>query len=122
MNSTDFNSYDDQRNSNSRDSRDDDLLMQQVRAALTPMPSVDRRAIASILASVAQRRPTRVERLRARCEELLANFNISPSSPVRAALLISVAVMIGFVARGAMNTNRGTLTSNGTLTVWQRVS
>lgn len=112
MNSTDFNSYDDQRNSNSRDSRDDDLLMQQVRAALTPMPSVDRRAIASILASVAQRRPTRVERLRARCEELLANFNISPSSPVRAALLISVAVMIGFVARGAMNTNSGTLTSS----------
>ena len=112
MNSTDFNSYDDQRNSNSRDSRDDDLLMQQVRAALTPMPSVDRRAIASILATVAQRSPTPVERLRARCEELLANFNISTSSPVRAALLAGVAVVIGFVARGAMNTNSGTLTSS----------
>lgn len=88
-----------------RDMRDDDLLMQQVRAALVPMPSVDRRAIANILATVAQRKPTRIERLQMQWEDLLANFNISTSSLVRGAALASVAVAIGFVARGAINSN-----------------
>lgn len=84
------------------DARDDDLLMQQVRAALAPMPSVNRRAIANILATVAQRQPTRVQRLQAQWEELLANFNISTSSLLRGAAFASVAVVIGFVARGAI--------------------
>ncbi len=92
------------------DARDDDLLMQQVRAALAPMPSVDRRAIASILATVAQRKPTRIERLQARWEDLLAHFNISTSSLARGAALAGVAVVIGFVARGAINNDSATST------------
>lgn len=110
MNSNDANDRENRANQRDsfetkRDMRDDDLLMQQVRAALAPMPSVNRRAIANILATVAQRKPTRIERLQMQWEELLANFNISTSSLVRGAALASVAVVIGFVARGAINSN-----------------
>lgn len=47
---------------------EDDLLLRQVRAALTPMPAVDRRAIAQILTAVADRKRTPWQRFLGRFE------------------------------------------------------
>jgi len=82
------------------ESRDDDLLLRQVRAALTPMPEVDRRAIASILAAVADRKPSRLERIR---DSIAFTFDrwMAVTSPLtRGIALAAAALTIGFVARG----------------------
>ncbi len=87
---------------------DDDVLLQQVRAALTPMPDVDRRAIADILAAVAHRQPTRWERMRAWWEDANGRIGIATSPFARGAALAAVALMIGFVGRGALTSPDGT--------------
>jgi len=90
------------RDLSSRDVRDDDVLMQQVRAALTPMPTVDRRAIASILTTVAQRRTSRVERWRAWFDLRLDDLRLATSPLSRGMALATMAVVVGFVARGSI--------------------
>ena len=80
--------------------RDDDLLLRQVRAALTPMPDVDRRAIASILAAVAARRPSRIERLRASIAFTFDRWLAVTSPLARGTALAAAALTIGFVSRG----------------------
>ncbi len=87
---------------------DDDVLLQQVRAALAPLPDVDRRAIANILSAVAHRKPTRLQRLRVWWEDLTGQIGVATSPFVRGAALAAVALTIGFVARGALPTRSGT--------------
>jgi hypothetical protein len=82
------------------ESRDDDLLLRQVRAALTPMPEVDRRAIASILAAVADRKPTRLARMRASIAFTFDRWMAVTSPLARGTALAAAALTIGFVARG----------------------
>ena len=79
---------------------DDDLLLRQVRAVLTPMPAVDRRHIAQILAAANARRRTPLQRLSARLEELLEWWRFSTPPLARGATLAVAALTIGFVARG----------------------
>ncbi len=82
------------------DAGDDEMLLRQVRAALTPMPDVDRRAIADILAAVATRRPTRLARLRASMAFTFDRWMAVTSPLTRGAALAAAALTIGFVARG----------------------
>lgn len=82
------------------EARDDDQLLRQVRAALTPMPAVDRRAIADILAAVAARKPTRIERLRASLAFRVDRWLAVTSPLARGSALAAAALVIGFVARG----------------------
>jgi hypothetical protein len=89
--------------SRDRESREDDLLLRQVRAALTPMPEVDRRAIASILAAVADRKPTRIERLRASIAFTFDRWMAVTSPLARGTALAAAALTIGFVARGYLS-------------------
>lgn len=81
---------------------DDDVLLQQVRAALSPVPSVNRRAIASILAAVAHRKPTRVQRLRIRWAAALEQWQRMTTPMTRGFALAGLAVVVGFVARGTL--------------------
>ncbi len=87
------------------DQRDDDVFLRQVRAALAPMPTVGRRAIADILTAVAQRKPTRTQRLRMHLDALLDQLRMSTSPLTRGVALASAALAIGFVARGALQSN-----------------
>jgi hypothetical protein len=79
---------------------DDDLLLRQVRAVLTPMPEVDRRAIASIMAAVAERKRTPWQRFVARWEGALEWWRFSTPPLARGTALAAAALTIGFVARG----------------------
>jgi len=88
---------------------DDDVLLQQVRAALTPMPEVDRRAIARILTAVVHRQPTRVERLRAWWDHVTGRIGVATSPFARGVALAAAALTIGFVARGALPSRNGTI-------------
>jgi hypothetical protein len=81
---------------------DDELLLRQVRAVLTPMPEVDRRAIAAIMTAVAQRKRTPWQRFVARWEAALEWWRFDTPALARGALLAAVALTIGFVARGSL--------------------
>ncbi|MFN9201966.1 MAG: isoamylase early set domain-containing protein [Gemmatimonas sp.] len=83
-------------------SADHDLLLRQVRAVLTPMPEVNRRAVASIMAAVAERRGTPWQRVVARWEYAVEWWRFSTSPLARGASLAAAALTIGFVARGYM--------------------
>jgi hypothetical protein len=79
---------------------DDDLLLRQVRAVLTPTPAVDRRAIAQILAATTGRQRTARERLLSRLAMGLEWWRFSSPPLARGASLAAAALTIGFVARG----------------------
>lgn len=79
---------------------DDELLLRQVRAVLTPMPEVDRRAIAAIMTAVAQRKRTPWQRFVARWEAALEWWRFDTPALARGASLAAAALTIGFVARG----------------------
>lgn len=79
---------------------DDELMLAQVKAVLTPMPEVDRRHIAQILAAAQQRKRTPVQRLFGRLEEALEWWRFSTPPLARGASLAAAALTIGFVARG----------------------
>lgn len=79
---------------------DDELLLRQVRAVLTPMPDVDRRAIAAIMTAVAQRKRTPWQRFVARWEAALEWWRFDTPALARGASLAAAALTIGFVARG----------------------
>jgi hypothetical protein len=86
----------------SADFRDgeDDRLLRQVRAALTPMPVVDRRAIAQILTAVADRKRTPWQRFLSRFEGVREWWQFSTPPLARAGGMAALALTIGFVARG----------------------
>jgi hypothetical protein len=81
---------------------DNDVLLQQVRAVLTPMPPIDRRAIANILSAVAERRPSVFERMRARLAFAVDQFRYATSPLTRVAALAATCLTVGFVARGVV--------------------
>lgn len=85
---------------NPDDRFDDDQLLEQVRAALTPMPDVDRRAIANILTAVSERRQTPWQRARNYAWYSVDQFRFATSPLTRAAAVAAVFVVIGFSARG----------------------
>ena len=90
---------------------DDDLLLQQVRAALSPMPTVDRQKIADILAAVAERRQTPLQRLRTRVLYALDQFRYATSPLARGAAVAALFVVVGYVSRGnVVGDTRGDLT------------
>ncbi len=79
---------------------DDELMLAQVKAVLSPMPPVDRRHIAQILAATQERRRTPVQRLFGRLQEVLEWWRFSTPPLARGASLAAAALTIGFVARG----------------------
>ncbi len=79
---------------------DDALLLAQIKAVLAPMPAVDRRRIAQILAAARDRRRTPWQRLRARGDALLERWRFATSPLVRGATLAAAALAVGFVSRG----------------------
>jgi hypothetical protein len=79
---------------------DDELLLRQVRAVLTPTPEVDRRAIAAIMTAVARRKRTPWQRFVARWEAALEWWRFDTPALARGASLAAAALTIGFVARG----------------------
>lgn len=81
---------------------DDDVLLQQVRASLSPMPSVDRRAIADILAAVAERKQTPFQRLRTRAAYALDQFRYATSPLTRATAVATLFVVVGYVSRSIL--------------------
>lgn len=89
---------------------EDDLLLQRVRAALTPMPAVNQRAIAAILAAAAERRPTRIARWRRRLVTLIEQFRYATASPVRIVAVASLCVAAGFVGGGWLHRDTDTRT------------
>lgn len=100
MNSRDH--FPDDRASRAGDASDDDLLLQQVRAALTPMPTVDRQKIADILAAVAERRQTPMQRVWMRIGYTVDQFRYATSPLARGAAVAALFVVIGYVSRGAL--------------------
>lgn len=80
--------------------RDDERLVQQVRDALTPMPSVDRQAIANILSAVAQRKTSRMDRLRGAIAFTVDQWWYATAPLARGGAIAAVALTIGFVSRG----------------------
>lgn len=83
-----------------RENEQDDVLLQQVRDVLTPMPTVDRRHIAQILAAAADRKRTPWQRFAGRLDEVLEWWRFSTPPLARGATLAAAALTVGFVARG----------------------
>lgn len=81
---------------------DDDLLLQQVRDALAPMPTVNRQKIADILSAVAERRQTPVQRFWLRAGYALDQFRYTTSPLARGTAVAALFVIIGYVSRGAL--------------------
>lgn len=79
---------------------DDELMLAQVKAVLSPMPTVDRRHIAQILAATQERKRTPLQRLFGRLEEVLEWWRLSTPPLARGASLAAAALTIGFIARG----------------------
>lgn len=79
---------------------DDERLLQQVREVLTPMPSVDRQAIANILSAVAQRKTSRMGRLRGAIAFTVDQWWYATAPLARGGAIAAVALTIGFVSRG----------------------
>lgn len=84
----------------SADFHEDDRLLRQVRAALSPMPDVDRRAIAQILTAVADRKRTPWQRFLGRLESAREWWQFSTPPLARAGGMAALALTVGFVARG----------------------
>lgn len=85
---------------------DDELLLRQVRAVLTPMPTVDRRAIAQILSAVAEKERAPRRTLRARLglqwDAALEWWRFSVPPFARGSALVTAALVVGFVVRGTL--------------------
>jgi hypothetical protein len=81
---------------------EDDALLRQVRQVLDPMPDIDRRAIAQIMAKVAERERTPRSRLALWWERARTWWQLDVPPVARASSLAAAALMIGFVARGAL--------------------
>ena len=81
---------------------DNEVLLQQVRAALTPMPPIDRRAIANILSAVAAPRPSVLLRMRARLAFAVEQFRYATAPLTRVVALAAACLTVGFVARGVI--------------------
>ena len=79
---------------------DDELMLAQVKAVLTPMPQVDRRHIAQILAATRNRQRTSVQRVVARLGDALDWWRFHTPPLARGATLATAALAVGFVARG----------------------
>jgi hypothetical protein len=90
---------------------DDELMLAQVKAVLTPMPPVDRRHIAQILAATQERKRTPLQRLFGRLEEVLEWWRFNTPPVARGATLAAAALTIGFVGRGYVM-NPGAASSN----------
>jgi hypothetical protein len=81
-------------------SPDDELLLSRVRAVLSPMPAVDRRHVAQVLAAVHNRRRTPWQRLTAPWDTRRGPWHLATSPIVRGATLAAAALVVGFVSRG----------------------
>jgi Glycogen recognition site of AMP-activated protein kinase len=93
---------------------DDDVLLQQVRAALAPMPSVDRRAIADILAAVAERKQTPFQRFRTRVTYTLDQFRYATSPLARATAIATLFVVVGYTSRSYLVRDAATPSTTAT--------
>lgn len=80
--------------------RNDDEFLEQVRSALTPMPSVNRQAIADILSAVAVRKTTRWQRLRNAIGFTADQWWYATSPLARGGAIAAIALTVGFVGRG----------------------
>ena len=99
---------------------DNDVLLHQVRAALTPMPPIDRRAIASILSAVAERRPSVLLRMRARLAFAVDQLRYATAPLTRVAVIAAACVTVGFVARGlVMRDTSPSASASGTVATGQ---
>lgn len=90
---------------------DDELMLAQVKAVLTPLPPVDRRHIAHILAATQERQRSPWQRLFGRLEDVLEWWRFNTPPVARGATLAAAALTIGFVARGYVM-NPGAASSN----------
>jgi len=79
---------------------DDELMLAQVKSVLTPIPEVDRRHIARILAATRNRQRTPVQRVVARLGDALEWWRFHTPPLARGATLATAALVVGFVARG----------------------
>lgn len=81
---------------------EDEALLRQVRAVLEPMPDVDRRAIAQIMAKVAEREQAPRPRVALWWERARAWWQLDVPPMVRASSLAAAALVIGFTVRGVL--------------------
>ena len=88
-------------NSPSRDPQpDDERLLAQVKAVLSPMPVVERRHIAQILAATHDRRRTPWQRLAGRLRDALEWWRFTAPPLARGTSIAAAALTVGFLARG----------------------
>jgi hypothetical protein len=90
---------------------DDELLLAQVKAVLTPMPEVDRRHIAQILAATTGRTRSPQQRFVTRLGDLCDWWRFNTPPVARATTMAAAALTIGFVARGYVTRDDGALVS-----------
>lgn len=100
---------------------EDDALLRQVKRVLEPMPEIDRRAIAQIMAKVAERERTPRTRLALWWERTREWWQLDVPPMARASGLVTAALVVGFVARGALpsasaNTSMPTVATAPTVT------
>lgn len=81
---------------------EDDALLRQVKQVLEPMPEIDRRAIAQIMAKVAERERAPRSTLALWWERAREWWQLDVPPVARASGLVTAALVIGFVARGAL--------------------
>lgn len=81
---------------------DDEALLRRVRAVLEPMPEVDRRAMAQIMAKVAERERTPRSRVALWWERTRTWWQLDVPPLARASSLAAAALVIGFTVRGAL--------------------
>jgi hypothetical protein len=93
---------------------DDDRLLRQVRAALAPLPSVDRRAIADIMTQVAARERAPRAPLARWWESVREWWQLGVPPVARSAALAAAALMVGFLARGAWSPGANAPTGDAT--------
>ncbi|MBL0938823.1 MAG: isoamylase early set domain-containing protein [Gemmatimonadaceae bacterium] len=96
---------------------ENDRLLRQVRSVLTPMPEVDRRAIAGILNAVAHRKRTPWQRFVSRFDGVREWWQFSVPPLARGASLAAGALMLGFVARPYLTGNTNGVGSVPTVAV-----
>lgn len=85
---------------------DDEIMLAQVKAVLSPLPTVNRQQIAQILAATQHRRRTPWQRVSGRLEQALEWWRFSMPPLARGASLAAAALTIGFVARGYISQPR----------------
>jgi hypothetical protein len=99
------------------DEERDDLLLSQVRDVLTPMPVVNRQAIANILTAVAARRPSRWARLRNVVTFTADQWWYATSPLARGSAIAAIALTLGFVGRGFIMRDATTGTASDRTTI-----